>query len=441
MSGAEVAVVGAGIAGLACASELVRAGRDVVLLEAASRVGGVVDTRRSGPFLFERGPSTVRATAELAQLADAVGMALVRAQQAAPYVVAGGRLLRVPPSPGQLLTGKLLPLRGLVQLLGEPFRPYPPGPRSVHEFVAQRLGPVAADHLADLVTLGIYGAPSDEVGFEAAFPDLARELERHGGVTRRLLSGVFRRREGGPAPRGLVSTADGLLALTEAIARPLGERLRLGAAVRGLTRLEQGFELDVEGAEPAKLRARHVVLAVPAASAARLADDADAMSALSGFRTSPQTLATFTLEDPAAAGRWCGFGCLAPRREGLPLLGILFPSAIFPGRAPEGTMLLTVFVGPELRDAPDGELASGLAPVLQRLLEGAREPELLDVARYPKGIPSYDSGQPARTRAARARLDALGGPLLAGSPYDGVAFGAAASSGLAAARRLVEADG
>jgi phytoene dehydrogenase-like protein len=51
----EVVVVGAGLAGLACARDLVEAGRDVRLLEASDGVGGRVRTDQVDGFLLDRG--------------------------------------------------------------------------------------------------------------------------------------------------------------------------------------------------------------------------------------------------------------------------------------------------------------------------------------------------------------------------------------------------
>ena len=54
----DAVVIGGGITGLACATELVRQGRDVTLLEAAGRVGGPVETRIEDELILERGPQT-----------------------------------------------------------------------------------------------------------------------------------------------------------------------------------------------------------------------------------------------------------------------------------------------------------------------------------------------------------------------------------------------
>jgi phytoene dehydrogenase-like protein len=50
-----VVVVGAGLAGLACALDLVAAGRDVRLVEASDGVGGRVRTDAVDGFLLDRG--------------------------------------------------------------------------------------------------------------------------------------------------------------------------------------------------------------------------------------------------------------------------------------------------------------------------------------------------------------------------------------------------
>jgi len=52
---ADTIVVGAGLAGLACARELIRSGRQVIVIEAADRVGGRVATDTIDGFRIDRG--------------------------------------------------------------------------------------------------------------------------------------------------------------------------------------------------------------------------------------------------------------------------------------------------------------------------------------------------------------------------------------------------
>lgn len=433
MIGADVVVVGAGIAGLACATELADHGVDVLVLEAEARVGGPVETRRVGEFLLERGPNTVRTTPELESLILRSGLELLRARRGAPYLVTNGRLIRLPPGPRSLQRDRL-------ELLGEPFRRHPAGPRSVREFVRQRLGPTLAERLSDVMTLGIFGASAERVGFESAFPDLSDRMQRSRSLTRLLASGLLRRRDKATTGRELISTHEGLAAIPERLAARLGERVKLETPVRRVVQRDQGFELFVGSAGETKLASRQLILAVPPESAAALLELPAARRLLRAYRSTPQALANFALEDAACAERFNGFGVLVPSCERLPLLGCLVPSVLFPGRAPDGTLLLTVFVGPALREAPEASISSELAPVLRRLLGATALPRLLDLARYPLGIPLYDRRHRDRTRLLRQRLEHADGPFLAGAGYDGVGFGAAAASGMRAAQEVLHSS-
>ncbi|HXZ83973.1 MAG TPA: protoporphyrinogen oxidase [Myxococcota bacterium] len=433
MSEAGTVVVGAGISGLACATELLANGcSDLCVLEAAPRAGGPAETVRLGAYLVERGPNTVRANEALAALIERAGLAPVEARRAPPAFVADGKVVVLPPSLRALLSGELLPFGALLGVLAEPLRPVRRGPRTVRQLVEERLGAAAADRLADLITLGVYGTSADRIGFEAAFPELAARLDAAGGRFTGLVLRSLRGR--GPRPQ-LVSTELGLGGLCRRLAERLGARLRTSCAVRRARKSRGGFELELDGGE--KLACERLVLAIPPGPAARVLELPSASALLEGYPSLPQVLATFALEEPACAERWQVLGILAPARERLPFIGCLMPSNLFPNRAPAGALLLSVFCASALHGASDAALARELAPALKRLLDAAREPVLLDVARWPQGIPLYDVAHPQRTRALRECLRAEGGPVLCGVGYDGVAFAAAAASGVAAAREML----
>jgi len=436
---AETVVVGAGIAGLACATELVERGaQDVLVLEAAPRAGGAAETVVRGDYTVERGPNTVRGTPGLERLAKSVGLELIAAKRAAPCLVSNGALVSLPPSPGKLLSGSLLPWRGIAGVLAEPLRPVRPGPKTVRDLVVERFGETVAGRFADLLTLGIYGESADRVGFESAFPDLAAALEGAGGRFSRLALQRLRARGSGPTRMGVVSTAHGLGGLCDRLAAKLGERLRTSTPLLRARGRSGGFELEVGERGETKLACRNLVLAISPTAVARALELPAAAALLASYRAVPQTLVTFALEEPACAERWPGLGFLAPSRERLPMLGCLFPSNLFEGRAPRGSLLLSVFAARELRAEPDAVLVREIAPVLTRLLGARSAPRLLDVARYPEGISLYDVDHRARTLRLKSALAESGGPILCGVGYDGVAFGAAAESGLAAAAALAK---
>ncbi|MEE8557779.1 MAG: protoporphyrinogen oxidase [Myxococcota bacterium] len=432
---AEVVVIGAGIAGLACATELLENGRDVVVVEAASRAGGPVDTARHGEIVVERGPQTVRATPALTLAFERAGLRPVQAARRPPYVLTNGELIRMPPGLRDLARGRpLSPWALLAGVLGEPFRRHPPGPRTVRRMVEERFGERIAAVLSDALTLGVYSQPSDRIGFESAYPELADDLDRHGSL---LLTGLARRFRRGPKePRGAtITAAGGLATLMDRLADRLGERLHLDTPAIAVERSGGSFRIET-GGTPSQLEGRHVVLAVPPPQAARMLAGSRAAPLLAQTAMAPQTLAIFASKDAAAVERWQSLGFLVPAREKLPLIGCLFPSALFPDRAPLDVLLMTVFIGPALRDATDATIAHEVGRILSRLLRTSRPPDLLEACRHPVGIPIYDRRHRDRTRAARRHLADEQGPLLAGAGYDGVGFGAAATSGIRAAEEI-----
>jgi oxygen-dependent protoporphyrinogen oxidase len=441
MTEREVIVIGAGVAGLACATELAEQSRDVLVLEATDRVGGPVETRRVGEILLERGPQTVRSTPELETLFGRVGLRPAPAERRAPYVLRDGRLIRVPPPIPELLRGALVPpLTLLAAPFLEPFRRHRRGPHTVREFVEERFGGKIAEAMADVLTLGVYSQPADRIGFESAYPALADDLDRYGSLVRVAVARRFRPRPP-KAATGVISAEGGLGALMGALGAQLGEAVQVGTPATRVERTRAGFRVHTGPPHETVLESRDVVMAVPPPQAAQLLGEGSIARLLDRTEMAPQTLTHFAVKDADAVERWRALGFLVPSRERLPIIGCLFPSSFFPGRAPPDVLLLTVFVGPALRDESDATLSREVGGLLTRLLGTVRPPELLDVGRYPVGIPVYDRRHRDRTRALRRHLTEERGPLLAGCGYDGVGLGSAAASGMQAAKEILSRTG
>ncbi len=433
MSDVDVAVIGAGIAGLTAATRLKTGGAALQVFEASTRAGGPVSTARTKDYLYERGPSTVRATPELLDIARKLGIEVQYAESLRPYVVRRGQLLPIPPRLRDLLSGRLMPRRALLEVLAEPFRRGPSRPSTVKEFVAARFGKTAANELADLMTLGIYGTTADRIGFEAAFPALAELLQEHGSLTRGLWA---KRREGGAVRAGILSTPKGLQALTDRLAEELGSDLHFDHRLRTIVPDQDGYQLGFENGT--SFSARNLIFTGRPASLAEAINRPSLSRLVLHASPTPQCIAVFAVRDPAATERWQSFGFLAPSNERLPIMGCLFPSQIFSGRAPVGTLLMTCFLAERLHNADSAQVDKEVVPILQGLLQ-TREPfETLEIIRYPEGIPTYDRRHTDRVRLLRNALSDLPGFHLAGAAYDGVSFGAAAASGAAAAEMALQ---
>ncbi len=430
------AVVGAGLSGLVRAHALAARGEEVLLFEESLRSGGVVRSEEQGGYLLELGPNTVRPTAELWGLVQSLGLEgeAVTSDPGLPrFVDYGGRLHPLPSSPGGLVTSRLLSTRGKLRILAEPLvSPGDPSRETVREFFTRRLGPEVAERLVEPFVAGIWAGRSDRLSLSDAFPLLARWESESGSLTRGALGGLFGKpKAGGSGKRGLLSFRRGLETLPRRLAESLGARARFGVRVESVRRDAGGWHLSTAGGD---VPVDRLCLAAAAPEAARLVAevDAEAARALSAIPHPP--LVVLHLSAPAA-GELRGFGYLVVPQVERRILGAIWSSSIFPGRAPAGKSLLTVFLGgardPLAIDLDDAGLLALASRDLEAAMQLPADFEVLRVTRYAHAIPQYDADHRIRI-AALARAEArLPGLSFLGSYRGGVSVGDVVRAALA----------
>lgn len=440
MSGRTI-VVGGGLSGLAAAYALSRRGEEFVLLESSFRPGGAVRTERERGFLLELGPNTVRPTAPLWGLIEELGLAgeALRTDPRSPrFVDFGGELHEVPMSLGGLAATRLLSPGGKLRLLGEPFVRRGTDPdESVRDFVTRRLGAQVADRLVEPFVAGIFAGDSSRLSAAAAFPALRRSEREHGSLLAGAIAGRLARRGAGEtAPaRGLLSFRDGLETLPRALARRLGSSMRPGVGAMSLAPRAGGWSVAA-GAE--ELRADRVVLAAPAHVASMLIAPfaPDAGRALREIPHPPLAVVHLSWPEASMRGPRRGFGHLVAPGGSRRILGAVWSSSLFPGRAPEGRSLLTVFLGgtrdPSAPSLSDAALIDAAARDLESegLVRGAPDP--VRVTRWERAIPQYERGHAGRMEVLADTERRMPGLLFAGNYRGGVSVADVIRSGLAA---------
>jgi oxygen-dependent protoporphyrinogen oxidase len=447
----DTVVVGGGISGLTTAFHLARAGRRVAVLEASDRLGGAIRTHEDGAWRFEMGPNTVVENDEsVGRLIREAGLeaekivALPSARRR--YLYKGGRLVPLPGGPGGLLTTPLFPLSAKLRLLREPWIGKAPGDaeeteESIAQFVRRRLGQPFLDYAVGPFVSGVYAGDPERLSVRWAVPKIHDLEQRHGSLIRGALAG-----RKGPAPGGaMISFRQGLeelpRALTRVLTREMGD-VRTGVACRTVTRIERGFRIETSAGP---LEAARVVLAVPADAAASLLDAATAGASrlLGEIPYAPVVVVALGWRREAVGHPLDGFGFLAPRKEGLRTLGCLFPSEIFPGRAPAGHAALAAFAGgrtdPEIVGWDDERILATVLDELRGPLGLQGEPAFHRIHRWPRAIPQYEIGHGRFVDRAREIEGALPGLRLGGNFLGGISVPDCIRNAMAMAKEILDA--
>jgi oxygen-dependent protoporphyrinogen oxidase len=453
----RIVVVGAGLAGLACAFDLLRSGADVLVFERGPRLGGVVGTLRRDGFTFELGPNTVlAASAAFTRLASDLGLGerLIHTTSASAlrWLWFHGRIVPLPRTPLGLLTTPVLSARARLCLATEPFRTFVPPDDgrepSFEAFLTERIGREATRVLAGAFVRGVYAAEIDELGARSAFPRLYAATVRGGGLVRGQLFGRKDSQErsrpaGRRIPRSaLVSFPAGLQELVDALARELGPRARTGMGVERITRHGTGWIVTASGGSATF--ADRVVIATQAPAARELLEDIVDASALAALRHAEITVVNLGFARGVQLPRGFGYlvppdaearGSIAPRA-----LGTIFTSNVFAGRVPEGASSIASFYrSPDVAGLADGALVD-LATDDLRLVLGATErprPALHHIQRWTDVIPRLEPGHDRRLavfdEALRERAPTL---HLAGSYAGGVSLDSVIATGRRVAREV-----
>ena len=473
----DAVVVGAGISGLTAAFRLVRAGMRVAVLEASPRPGGALVTHEAAGFRFELGPNTVlESDPSLPALIRDCGLDGERLA-AAPaarrrWVWHGGRLRALPSGPLAFLLSPLFPPAAKLRLLREPFVRVPPAParaageheneddeETIAAFVRRRLGEAFLERAVGPFVSGVYAGDPERLAVRWATPRIAALEAEHGSLIRGMLARSMARARGGARARGrdrgkgdgealrstprgaMVSLRGGLEELPRRLAREIGD-VRCGTVCRAIRHDGRTFVVEHAGGA---VHASRVLLAVPAGAAAALLDEATAGRSrlLAELPYAPVAVVAAGYRRQDVAHPLDGFGFLRATGgggAGLRVLGCLFTSSLFPGRAPEGCVTLTAFLGgrtdPEAAAWSDEQLGAAVQADLGRALGVRGEPLARVVRRWPRAIPQYERGH-GRFVALQAELERdLPGLHLAGNYLHGISVPDCVRNATALAERI-----
>jgi protoporphyrinogen/coproporphyrinogen III oxidase len=427
----SVIVVGAGISGLACAHALRKSGAQVLVLESSPSPGGMIHSIEEGGYLFEAGPQSFSTTAGLNSLINELGLGsvLVAAPPAAPrYILVNGKLHPVPLSPGSFLSSPFLKWSTKFRILGEAFRKtFPPvEDESIAAFVRRKFTPELLELLVGPFVSGIYAGDPEKISLRAAFPAL-HEAEKISGSIIRGMKAAAKKHTGPRIKPTLTSFRRGNQKLTDALAEKLGDSLRLGTPVSRITKSSEGrFTIATDSEQ---FESQHLVLAIPASVAAALLQKLApaAAQALSQIEYAPVAVVSLGFSAGDVSQSLDGFGFLVPRSAGLRVLGTVWNSSLFPGRAADNCVLFTSFLGgatdPEVMSLSESSLVDLVRSELDPLLGLNLGPDISRVTKYEHAIPQYNLGHLDRLAAIQCELAKIPGLHLTGNYLKSPAIG------------------
>jgi oxygen-dependent protoporphyrinogen oxidase len=450
----RLVVVGGGISGLAAAWFAAAAGYDVIVLEAAPRIGGKLQVEEVGGVAVDVGAEAMlTARPEGVDLLTAAGLAgeRIAPRTTTAQVRAGGHnhplpaktMFGIPSSVEAVRAAGVLSDAGLAALTAEPGRPpLPPltGDVSVGALVRDRFGDEVVDRLVEPLLGGVYAGRADDLSLRATMAKLAGALESGGSLlaaARAVTDVGTRAPSAGPI---FTSVTGGLGRLPGVLAGAGGFAVRTGTTVRAIRRTPTGFALDC-GAAPAPelVTADAVIVAAPAAKAARLLGTVAPAAAaeLGAIDSASMAIVSFAFADVAPPA---GSGLLVGAGERLATKAVTLSSQKWPLDAGRLT-LLRASVGrvgePLALQFNDVELIELVRRELRPLLGIEATPVDARVTRWGGGLPQYAVGHAERIARVRASVASVPGLAVCGAAYDGVGIPACIGSARAAVDRVV----
>jgi oxygen-dependent protoporphyrinogen oxidase len=330
--------------------------------------------------------------------------------------------------------------------------------------------------MIDALVSGIFAGDPSRLSLRACFPKMFQMESEHGGLVRAMLASRKSKRRGeglsslspvatapaaptapgadapaasaqgaspahSPAPGApaggggmgmptgtLTSFRGGIEELIAALAREMGSAVHPDVTIAGVARGGGGARWSLVRDDGATLDADAVILAAPAAASSRLLADLDpALAAVLGeIAYASVAVVCLGFDATSLAGPLDGFGFLVPRGEGVRILGALWDSSIYPGRAPAGKVLMRAMIGgsrdPDAVELSDAAMLEAVLGDLRRTMGLTATPEMVRIFRHRQGIPQYTLGHLDRMRRIDEGLARHPGVFVTGNSYRGIAI-------------------
>ncbi len=432
----KTAIIGGGISGLTTAYLLQQKGIQVKLFEKNIFPGGNIRTEKINGYLIEHGPnSTLETTPLINTLLDSLGIMdrKIYASESAKkrYILKNGKLFPLPMSPIAFIKTKLFSISAKLRLLKEPFIKSKSNElETIAEFTERRLGKEFLDYAINPFVAGVFAGDPANLNVKAAFPKLYELEQKYGSLIKGQLKSRKERKQRNEESKQSAKTftfIGGLTELVDAIYLEIKGNVVLGAEVNNISNNDNKYRItySIDGIVNSEIF-DSIVLAAPAKCAISLLEQiSDSLSKeLSALYYPPVAVVLTGFKKEALGFIPDGFGFLIPGVEKRKILGSLWTSVIFPFRAPEGSYLLTNFIGgsrqPEIFNKSDTELGEIVLSELKELMGVKGSPEFIKIIRWSEAIPQYSKYHAILTDKLEKLQEETSGLYICSNYYKGI---------------------
>tara|TARA_R110002072_G_scaffold17997_4_gene67637 strand:+ start:7263 stop:8621 length:1359 start_codon:yes stop_codon:yes gene_type:complete len=407
-----IAILGAGISGLAVAHQLQKDGKSFVILEQDENAGGKIQTVKIKDFLCELGPNTVlinnKETKEVLEDLNLYKSLIFPEEIAVKqrFVLKNNKIEPIPTSFKRAISSNLIGLNTIFRILKEPFisKKKNQSEESLADFCRRRFGTQIFEDLIVPFITGIYAGDPEKMSINHTLSILKDAEELHGSVVKGMIQLMKEKKkknsEDQLPKQKIFSLPEGLINLIQAFENELQEKLHLNAKVISIEQKVDSYLITYsQNSEEKTIQVDQVISTLPAPVLSKLISPLSQSfaNALDNLNYVSAVSLHLSVRKSQLDFKEAAFGILSRRSEKVPFLGILFNSRFFPHTSSDPEKeLITVIAGgsryPELVNKPDDEIENELISSLQKVLGSKEKPELLSIKKWFNGIPQYEIG-------------------------------------------------
>ncbi|MGV3096378.1 MULTISPECIES: protoporphyrinogen oxidase [Staphylococcus] len=441
----KVAIIGAGITGLASAYYLkhYKPDVDVTIFEATNRPGGKIQTYRNEGYTIELGPeSYLGRKTIMTDIAKDIGLGddLITNETGQSYIFAknklypipGGSIMGIPTDIKPFLKTKLISplgkLRAGLDLVIPPIQI--DDDISVGEFFRRRLGNEILENLIEPLMGGIYGTDIDRLSLMSTFPNFKEQEETHGslikGMQHEKAQRIKQRQLYPGAPKGQFKQfRHGLSSFIEALAKNIeskGVTIRYQSPVNDIHINKDNYEIVTDqGSE----QFDGVLITTPHQTFMKWFNHDEAFKYFNQMDSTSVATVVFAFDEKDIENTYNGTGFVIARTSKTDITACTWTTKKWPFTTPKGKVLIRAYVGKPgdtvVEDHTDEEIATIARRDLNKMMTFKGDPEFTIVNRLTKSMPQYHIGHMSQIRKIQQHVKQTYPALrITGAPFEAV---------------------